>query len=64
MKIATAGFTCVDNYANLDNRHYPAGNGFDALVNLAKMGVECAVVSAVAQTNPERKCLRYSTNRG
>ena len=47
MKIATAGFTCVDNYANLDNRHYPAGNGFDALVNLAKMGVECAVVSAV-----------------
>ena len=40
MKIATAGFTCVDNYANLDNRHYPAGNGFDALVNLAKMGVE------------------------
>lgn len=47
MKIATAGFTCVDNYANLDNRHYPAGNGFDALVNLAKRGVECAVVSAV-----------------
>lgn len=47
MKIATAGFTCVDNYANLDNRHYPAGNGFDALVNMAKMGVECAVVSAV-----------------
>lgn len=38
MKIATAGFTCVDNYANLDNRHYPAGNGFDALVNLAKNG--------------------------
>lgn len=47
MKIATAGFTCVDNYANLNNRHYPAGNGFDALVNLAKMGAECAVVSAV-----------------
>lgn len=36
MKIATAGFTCVDNYANLDNRHYPAGNGFDALVNLGQ----------------------------
>ena len=49
MKIATAGFTCVDNYANLNNRHYPAGNGFDALVNLAKMGVECAVVSAVGE---------------
>lgn len=49
MRIATAGFTCVDNYANLDNRHYPAGNGFDALVNLAKMGVECAVVSAVGK---------------
>ena len=62
MKIATAGFTCVDNYANLDNRHYPAGNGFDALVNLAKMGVECAVVSAVGPDNTERKCLRSSKN--
>ncbi len=56
MRIATAGFTCVDNYANLDNRHYPAGNGFDSLVNLAKMGVECAVVSAVG---PVRKCSRF-----
>ncbi len=49
MRIATAGFTCVDNYANLNDRHYPAGNGLDALINLAKIGVECAVVSAVGQ---------------
>lgn len=62
MKIATAGFTCVDNYANLDNRHYPAGNGFDALVNLPKWVWNAPWSARSALINTERKCLRSSKN--
>lgn len=44
MKVIAVGDNCVDVYPKI-NRHYPTGNCVDFAINLAKFGVETAVLT-------------------
>ena len=57
MKVAAVGFSCMDVYENLD-KSYPTGNGVDFAVNLAKLGVETSVVSAVGNDDYGRETVK------
>lgn len=48
MKVCAVGFVCTDVYEE-QNIFYPTGNGVDFVVNLAGLGAECSVVSAVGK---------------
>lgn len=46
MNMAAIGFCCIDVYENIGKK-YATGNGVDAIVHLARRGVDTALVSVV-----------------
>ena len=46
MKVIAVGDACIDLYQKLE-RYYPTGNCVDFIINIAKYGLESAVVSVV-----------------
>ncbi|WNS79235.1 fructoselysine 6-kinase [Domibacillus sp. DTU_2020_1001157_1_SI_ALB_TIR_016] len=46
MRIAAAGFCCIDVYNNL-KKYYPTGNGVDFAVHMNRLGYASSLISAV-----------------
>ena len=64
IKIAAAGFMCIDYWPQFDDRYYVTGNGVDVLFNLLDMRNDIApsVVSVIGDDEYGKKAVAVEVN--